>query len=83
MLPKKRRPEENRSIPLPVFTWATAPPCPKRISISWQTLLPRGLRESCGIMVNYIYTSGWLGQIRRSFGWFDRLEIRGLFAKGP
>ncbi len=43
---------------------------------------PKGLNESCGIMVNYIYTSGWLGQIRRSFGWFDRLEIRGLFSKG-
>ncbi len=44
---------------------------------------PKGLRESCGIMVNYIYTSSWLGQIRRSFGWFDRVEIRGLFGKTP
>lgn len=44
---------------------------------------PKGLQESCGVMVNYIYTSGWLGQIRRSFGWFDRVEIRGLFGKGP
>ncbi len=44
---------------------------------------PRGLRESCGIMVNYIYTSSWLGQVRRSFAWFDRVEIRGLFGKGP
>jgi malonyl-CoA decarboxylase len=44
---------------------------------------PKGLRESCGIMVNYIYTSGWLGQVRRSFAWFDRVEIRGLFGKGP
>jgi len=44
---------------------------------------PRGLGESCGIMVNYIYTSSWLGQIRRSFAWFDRVEIRGLFGKGP
>ena len=43
----------------------------------------KGLRESCGIMVNYIYTSSWLGQIRRSFGWFDRVEIRGLFGKTP
>ena len=43
----------------------------------------KGLQESCGIMVNYIYTSSWLGQIRRSFGWFDRLEIRGLFGKTP
>ena len=44
---------------------------------------PRGLRESCGVMANYIYTSSWLGQIKRSFGWFDRVEIRGLFGKGP
>ncbi len=44
---------------------------------------PKGLLESCGIMVNYVYTSGWLGQIRRSFEWFDRVEIRGLFGKGP
>lgn len=43
----------------------------------------KGLQESCGIMVNYIYTSSWLGQIRRSFGWFDRLEIKGLFGKNP
>ena len=44
---------------------------------------PKGLRESCGVMVNYVYTSSWLGQIRRSFGWFDRMEIRGLFGKRP
>lgn len=44
---------------------------------------PKGLRESCGVMVNYIYTSSWLGQIRRSFRLFDRVEIRGLFGKGP
>ncbi len=44
---------------------------------------PKGLEESCGIMVNYIYTSSWLGQIRRSLGWFDRLEIKGLFGKNP
>ena len=44
---------------------------------------PKGLRESCGVMVNYIYTPTWLGQIRRSFGWFDRVEIRGLFGKTP
>ncbi len=43
----------------------------------------KGLRESCGMMVNYIYTSSWLGQIRRSFGWFDQVEIRGLFGKTP
>ena len=39
----------------------------------------RGLRESCGIMVNYIYTSNWLSQARRSLRWFDRVEMRGLF----
>ena len=44
---------------------------------------PKGLRESCGVMVNYIYTPGWLGQIRRSFRVFDRVEIKGLFGKGP
>ncbi len=44
---------------------------------------PKGLRESCGVMVNYIYTSGWLGQIRRSFAWFDRFEIKGLFSRNP
>ena len=44
---------------------------------------PKGLQESCGVMVNYVYTSNWLGQIRRSFGWFDRVEIRGLFGKTP
>jgi malonyl-CoA decarboxylase len=44
---------------------------------------PKGLRESCGVMANYIYTPGWLGQIRRSFGWIDRVEIRGFFGKGP
>jgi malonyl-CoA decarboxylase len=44
---------------------------------------PKGLQESCGVMVNYIYTPGWLGQIRRSFRLLDRVEIRGLFGKGP
>ena len=44
---------------------------------------PRGLRESCGLMANYIYSPNWLGQIRRSFGWFDRVEIRGLFERIP
>jgi hypothetical protein len=39
----------------------------------------RGLKESCGIMVNYIYTFNWLSQIRRSFRLFDRMEIKGLF----
>lgn len=41
----------------------------------------RGLQESCGIMVNYIYTSSWLSQIRRSFRLFDRIEIKGLFTR--
>jgi hypothetical protein len=41
----------------------------------------KGLTESCGIMANYIYTSSWLSQIRRSFRWFDRLEIRGIFSR--
>lgn len=44
---------------------------------------PRGLRESCGVMVNYIYTPSWLGQIKRSFRLFDRVEIKGIFGKGP
>lgn len=41
----------------------------------------KGLKESCGIMVNYIYTSSWLSQIRRSFRWFDKLEIKGIFSR--
>ena len=41
----------------------------------------KGLSESCGIMVNYIYTSSWLSQIQRSFRWFDRLEVRGIFSR--
>jgi len=41
----------------------------------------RGLKESCGIMVNYIYTSDWLSQIRRSFRWFDKMEIKGIFSR--
>lgn len=41
----------------------------------------KGLRESCGMMVNYVYSSNWLSQIRRSLRWFDRLEIRGLFSR--
>ena len=39
----------------------------------------RGLKESCGIMVNYVYSSHWLGQLRRTFRWFDKMEIKGLF----
>ena len=41
----------------------------------------RGLKESCGIMVNYIYTSNWLSQIHRSFRWFDKMEIKGIFSR--
>jgi malonyl-CoA decarboxylase len=44
---------------------------------------PRGLKESCGIMVNYVYTTTWLSQVRRSFRWFDRMEIKGLFSRRP
>jgi len=42
---------------------------------------PKGLRESCGIMVNYIYTSNWLTQIRRSLRWVERFEIKSLFSR--
>ncbi len=42
---------------------------------------PRGLRESCGIMANYVYTSSWLSQARRSLRWFDRMEIKGFFGR--
>jgi len=42
---------------------------------------PRGLKESCTIMVNYIYTPNWLTQIRRSFRWLERLEIKGIFGR--
>jgi malonyl-CoA decarboxylase len=41
----------------------------------------RGLRDSCGIMVNYIYTRNWLSQLKRSLRWFDRVEIRGLLRR--
>jgi hypothetical protein len=42
---------------------------------------PRGLQDSCGIMVNYIYTAGWLTQIRSSLRWLEKMEMRGLFAR--
>ncbi|WP_084517091.1 malonyl-CoA decarboxylase domain-containing protein [Desulfatiglans anilini] len=42
---------------------------------------PRGLQESCGVMVNYVYDSDWLGQIRRTFQWFDLMEVRGIFRR--
>ena len=41
----------------------------------------RGLRESCGIMVNYVYSSTWLNQIRQSFRRLDRMEIKGFFRR--
>ncbi|MBN1102880.1 MAG: malonyl-CoA decarboxylase family protein, partial [Deltaproteobacteria bacterium] len=41
----------------------------------------RGLQDSCGIMVNYIYTAGWLSQIRGSFRWLERMEMRGMFSR--
>jgi malonyl-CoA decarboxylase len=43
---------------------------------------PKGLRESCGMMVNYVYTSNWLSQITRSLRRLEGLEIRGLFGRG-
>ena len=36
----------------------------------------KGLDESCGIMVNYIYTQGWLTRIRRSLKRFGKMEFR-------
>jgi malonyl-CoA decarboxylase len=41
----------------------------------------RGLRDSCGLMVNYIYSRNWLSQLKRSLRWFDRVEIRGLLRR--
>jgi malonyl-CoA decarboxylase len=41
----------------------------------------RGLRDSCGIMANYVYTRNWLSQLKRSLRWFDRVEIRGLLRR--
>ncbi len=38
----------------------------------------RGLKESCGIMVNYIYTPSWLNQIRKSLRW---VEMRNIFTR--
>ncbi|MBW1763298.1 MAG: malonyl-CoA decarboxylase family protein [Deltaproteobacteria bacterium] len=35
----------------------------------------KGLDESCGIMVNYIYTSGWLARIQRSLKRFGKMEV--------
>lgn len=44
-------------------------------------LSPKGLAESCGMMVNYIYTPGWLRQIPKTFRWFDKMEIKGFFSR--
>lgn len=41
---------------------------------------PRGLKDSCGLMVNYIYTSTWLSQIRRSLRWLDKTDFHNLFS---
>ena len=35
----------------------------------------RGLKESCGMMVNYIYTPSWLNQVRKSLRWFEMINI--------
>lgn len=43
----------------------------------------RGLQESCGIMVNYIYSSSWISQLGRSFRRFDMMEVKGLFTRRP
>ena len=32
---------------------------------------PRGLEESCGVMVNYVYSLHWLNQIKQSFRWIN------------
>ncbi len=42
---------------------------------------PRGLRDSCSIMVNYVYTAGWMSQIRGSLRWLEKLEIKGMFSR--
>ena len=36
----------------------------------------KGLDESCGIMVNYLYTQDWLTRIRRSLKRFGKMEFR-------
>lgn len=41
---------------------------------------PRGLKDSCGLMVNYVYTSTWLSQIRRSFRWLDKTDFHNLLS---
>jgi len=35
----------------------------------------RALKESCGMMVNYIYTPSWLNQVRKSLRWFEMINI--------
>ncbi len=30
---------------------------------------------------NYLYTSSWLSKIQRSFRWFDKMEIKGMFSR--
>ncbi len=41
---------------------------------------PRGLKDSCGLMINYVYTSTWLSQMRRSFRWLDKTDFHNLFS---
>ncbi len=41
---------------------------------------PRGLKDSCGLMVNYIYTSTWLSQMRRSLRRLDKTDFHNLFS---
>ncbi|MBW1999050.1 MAG: malonyl-CoA decarboxylase family protein [Deltaproteobacteria bacterium] len=41
----------------------------------------KGLRESCGIMVNYIYSQNWLSQIRKSIRLLNRFGIKGIVAR--
>ena len=33
------------------------------------------------MMVNYIYTAGWLSQIKGSLRWLEKLEIRTMFSR--
>jgi len=41
----------------------------------------RGLKESCGMMVNYIYTPSWLNQVRQSLRWVNKLEMKNIFTR--
>ena len=41
----------------------------------------KGLEESCGLMVNYVYSQGWFQRIRKSFQ--SLLKIEGALVIGP